>query len=131
VPRPAQPERDGEHGGGSAVLGRRDEIHTATYSGKPARLLSTINWTLHLLIPLAGIRLYGRCAGHAAERVVRFREMGPDKHQWTGGTMFSLHLPPRLAPLRKAFTGVDPSALLVIAFAIVSGSAIVATFLFL
>ena len=45
--------------------------------------------------------------------------------------MFSLHFPPRLTPLRKAFTGFDLSALLVIAFAIVSGSAIVATFLFL
>jgi hypothetical protein len=57
--------------------------------------------------------------------------MRPDKGQWTGGTMFSLHLPPRLAPLRKAFTGVDPSALLMTAFAIVSGSAIVAAFLIL
>ena len=45
--------------------------------------------------------------------------------------MSGLHLPARLAPLRQSLIGIDPSALLAIAFAIVSGTAIVATFLFL
>lgn len=45
--------------------------------------------------------------------------------------MSSLHLPSRLTPLRKSLPDIDPSALLAVAFALVSGLAIVAAFLFL